>query len=237
MLNVPCIEEKVTFSSGENLLEGILAYPEDRPVREAALLLSPHPHMGGRMDNNVIEYLAQHLAAAGLATLRFNYAGVCGSSLLNMQDDTTFEYWARLEREQNYRAVLPDALAASDFLRSATSLTRAGCIGYSFGACLAVLLASEAPPAWLAVLAPPVSRAPLDGLDAVTMPSCFVAGDRDFAFSKERFQPLYEQVPGPRRFVELSDCDHFFRKREAELLASIWPIIDEPGMEDSACSL
>lgn len=219
------IEEKVAFASGANTLEGILAYPEVREVREAVLLLSPHPHMGGRMDNNVIAYLAQHLAGAGCATLRFNYAGVGGSTLEMQEDDSSFEYWARLERDQNYGTVLPDALAGQTFLQSIVPPARLGYVGYSFGACLAVLLAGAQPPAWIAVVAPPISRAPLHGLEAITMPSCFVAGGRDFAFERERFISLYDRVAGPKRFVELPDCDHFFRKREAELLAAIWPMI------------
>ena len=47
-------EEQVQFTSGPNTLEGVLAYPDDGEPEVAVLLLSPHPHMGGRMDNNVI---------------------------------------------------------------------------------------------------------------------------------------------------------------------------------------
>lgn len=227
------IEEKVIFASGVNTLEGILAYPEVREVQEAVLLLSPHPHMGGRMDNNVIACLAQGLAGAGCATFRFNYAGVGGSTLDMQENDSSFEYWARLEREQNYRTVLPDALAAQTFLQSTAPRARQGYAGYSFGACLAILLAGVQPPDWIAAVAPPVSRAPLHGLEAVTMPSCFVAGDRDFAFDLVRFLPLYDQVAGPKRFIELPDCDHFFRKREADVLAAIWPMVGRDLAEDS----
>lgn len=216
-----CIEEQVSFKSGPDTLEGILAYPDEGVPDEAVLLLSPHPHMGGRMDNNVIAHLARHLAGAGCATLRFNYGGVGGSTRALFPEDSPYEFWARLEAEQNYQAVLPDALAARACLAAAVPAARLGYVGYSFGSCLAVLLAGIHPPAWLAALAPPVARAPLTGLSVLTMPCCFVAGDRDFAFDAVQFQTLFEQVPGPKAFIELPGCDHFFRKREADVLSAI----------------
>lgn len=218
-------EEQVQFVSGPNTLEGILAYPDGDAPEVAVLLLSPHPHMGGRMDNNVIAFLAQQLAAEGCATLRFNYAGVGGSTLALEEDDSPYEYWARLEAGQNYRAVVPDAIAAREFLLAALPGVPIGYVGYSFGSCLSVLLSGLHPPAWLAVLAPPVARAPMIGMGSLTMPSRFIAGDKDFAFSQAEFDPLFEQVPGAKEFVMLPGCDHFFRKREADVLFAIRPLL------------
>ena len=62
LVSAEIVEEWVTFQAGENALEGILAYPDHQAPREAALLLSPHPHLGGRMDNNLITALAHDLA-------------------------------------------------------------------------------------------------------------------------------------------------------------------------------
>lgn len=218
-------EEQIQFASGANTLEGVLAYPDATAPEVAVLLLSPHPHMGGRMDNNVIACLGQQLAAEGCVTLRFNYAGVGGSSLALPENDSPYEYWARLEASQNYRAALPDAIAALEVLQAALPATRIGYVGYSFGACLALLLAGIRPPAWLAALAPPVARAPLVGMAGLTMPCRFIAGDKDFAFDAAEFQPAFDQVPGAKEFVLLSGCDHFFRKRELDVLAALRPLL------------
>ncbi len=218
-------EEQVQFASGPNMLEGILAYPDAGEPEVAVLLLSPHPHMGGRMDNNVIAFLAQQLAAEGCATLRFNYAGVGGSTLELAENDSPYEYWARLEAGQNYRAVVPDAIAAREFLLAALPGVHLGYVGYSFGSCLSVLLAGLHPPAWLAALAPPVARAPMVGMGGLEMPCRFIAGDKDFAFNVAEFDSLYAQVPGEKEFVMLPGCDHFFRKREAEVLSAIRPLL------------
>lgn len=218
-------EEQVQFASGPNTLEGILAYPDGDAPEVAVLLLSPHPHMGGRMDNNVITFLAQQLAAEGCATLRFNYAGVGGSTLALSEDDSPYEYWARIEAGQNYRAVVPDAVAAREFLFAALPGVSLGYVGYSFGSCLCVLLAGIHPPAWLAALAPPVARAPMIGMAGLTMPCRFIAGDKDFAFSQAEFDPLFEQVQGEKAFIRLPGCDHFFRKCEGQVLSAIRPLL------------
>ena len=218
-------EELVQFVSGANTLEGIFAYPDGGEPETAVLLLSPHPHMGGRMDNNVIAFLAQQLAAAGCATLRFNYAGVGGSTLALSEEDSPYEYWERIEAGQNYRAVVPDAFAAREFLLAALPGVPLGYVGYSFGSCLAVLLAGIHPPAWLAALAPPVARAPMIGMAGLTMPCRFIVGDRDFAFSQADFDPLFEQVQGEKAFILLPGCDHFFRKCEAQVLSAILPLL------------
>lgn len=214
-------EEQVQFASGPNWLEGVLAYPDAGTAEEAVLLLSPHPHLGGRMDNNVIAFLAQGLAAAGRVTLRFNYGGVGGSTLALADGDSAYEYWARIEAGQNYRAALPDALTARKFLCAAIPDARVGYVGYSFGACLAVLLAGVHPPDWLVAISPPVSRAPLDGVENLTMSSLFIAGDRDFAFDREGFDGIFARVPGPKKFVEIPGSDHFFRRDEARVFEAL----------------
>lgn len=213
--DVPVVEEDVLIPCGSETLEGILAYPEEEPPRQGFLLLSPHPHMGGRMDNNVIAHLAQQFAAAGHATLRFNYGGVGNSTRAGMDTAARYEFWTQLEAEQDYHAVLPDALAARAFLvRQLAPETQVAYVGYSFGTCMALLLAQVRAPAALGLVAPPVARAPLEGLDSLRSPVCFVVGDQDFAFDAGIFDRFFAVVLGIKEYVTLAGCDHFFRKEE-----------------------
>src|ERR1051325_91697 len=68
----------VTFpsASGEPFLEGVLALPESTGPFPGVVVCHPHPQMGGSMWNNVVEGGCEGLAAAGIATLRFNFRGV-----------------------------------------------------------------------------------------------------------------------------------------------------------------
>ncbi len=222
------IEENVNFRAGEKHLEGVLAYPENSIPEQAILLLSPHPHMGGRMDNNLIKHLARRFAEEGCATLRFNYGGVGNSTLPSVEGEALFEYWAKLEEEKNYEAVLPDVIAARNYLAEALPVGVAlGYLGYSFGCCLATLLAQDCPPAQLAAISPPTKRAPLEGAECLTMPSIFVVGDDDFAFDMDAFEAAFSRVSGDKRFVQLDGCDHFFRKEEERVYEAIRPLFFE----------
>ena len=224
---VDMLEEAVHFDAEGRTLEGILAYPEMTAPTHAVLLLSPHPHMGGRMDNNVITHLAHAFVAQGAATLRFNYGGVGASERPLPEGRSLFNYWSDLEATKNYAAVLPDARAARDFLAQALSPNLPmAYVGYSFGCCLALFLALETPPSHLALVSPPVREFHLDGLDQVDVPLAVVAGDKDFVFDRG----LLEELIGADRceavFTELSDCDHFYRKQEGRVMTAIAPIFN-----------
>ena len=180
------------------------------------------------MDNNVIEHLARRLAEAGSVTLRFNYGGVGGSALELPEDVTTFDYWGRIEAEQDYRAVLPDVIAARDFLaQSLSSGTPLIYLGYSFGSCMATLLTGVSAPHALIAISPPVSRVRFENLDACSMPVCFVTGDQDFVFDPDRFQETQDAMPGPKTHAHLNGCDHFFRKEEERVYQALCPFLAE----------
>lgn len=227
------VEEAVSIPCGTRVLEGILAYPEFAAPAWGILLLSPHPHLGGRMDNNVIEHLARRFAGAGCATLRFNYGGVGRSTLELAADDSPYAYWARLEAARNYEAALPDALAARAYLAGALMPgTPLGYVGYSFGSCIAVLLAGRVAPAQLALISPPVGRVDMAGLDRLDIPVGFVTGDRDFVFDADRFQAVFDAVPGPKVHIALDGCDHFFRKEEERVYQALCPCFGGAGAEE-----
>lgn len=220
------VEENIWIPMENRGLEGILAYPESEPPQRGVLLLSPHPHMGGRMDNNVIAHLARRLAEEGLAALRFNYGGVGNSELEIPQAQSLYEYWLEIEATKAYDAVLPDALAARAFLAETLSVDLPlAYVGYSFGCCIATLLAQAHPPASLAAISPPLREAPLTGLEDVVAPSCFVAGDNDFVFDRERLDALLSAMPGRSQFIELEGCDHFYRRQEERVYQAIRPTI------------
>ncbi len=178
------------------------------------------------MDNNVIEHLARRFAEAGNVTLRFNYAGVGGSPLELPTDSTPFDYWGRIEAEQDYRAVLPDAIAAREYLARILAPGHALVyVGYSFGSCMATLLTEHAGPDYLAAISPPVSRVKFEGLASCRMPVCFVTGEKDFVFEPEGFRETYDAVPGPKFHVHLDGCDHFFRKEEERVYQALRPFL------------
>jgi alpha/beta superfamily hydrolase len=209
------VEEAVRFACQGLALEGVLTYPAAGSPRGAVLLLAPHPHMGGRMDNNVVRHLTRRAAEEGCASLRFNYRGVGESQIALPPGTSVFDHFAALERERRYELLLPDAAAAWDLLVEAAGRPlRRVVVGYSLGAILAPMLAPEARPTHLVALSPPVAKVPLAAWHDCPLPALFVAGDRDFAFDRERFQSELARLPGSPAFVELAGGDHFWRREE-----------------------
>lgn len=219
------VEEELCFRAGALRLEGVLTYPQDAPPRESLLLLAPHPHLGGRMDNNVVRHLARRGAEAGRVTLRFNYRGVGSSEIVLPAGTSTYDHFAALEREQRYGDLLCDARSAYDTLAAVTGpLPRRVVVGYSLGAVLAGMLGACADATHLVGISPPVPRVSLEPWCDCEQPKLFIGGDADFAFEIGPFEQQYATLGEPKRFERIPGADHFFRKQEERLhqLLTAW---------------
>ncbi|MBW2314454.1 MAG: alpha/beta fold hydrolase, partial [Deltaproteobacteria bacterium] len=215
---VEVVRERIRIPCEGESLDAELAYPDEGRPGTAVLLLSPHPHLGGRMDNNVIRHLAKRAAEAGCAVLRFDYRGVGESTLRLPEGTSSFAHWEAMEGERSYGQLLPDANAAwATLLDAVGPVPRRVLAGYSLGAILAGMLARECDATHVLGVSPPVAKVGLDAFRSCTRPKLFVGGDDDFAFDGERFQREFEQLPEPRRFISLPGADHFFRQEEDRL--------------------
>jgi alpha/beta superfamily hydrolase len=228
---VPVVED-LFFPSGPYRLHGRLAYPEDGPVRGAAVLAGPHPLLGGHMDNNVVRALGDGLARRGLATLRFDYRGVGRSE--GPPVDLT-RHLAAFWRTGH----APDELGlASDVEAAAAELRRAvgqrpplALAGYSFGCALLPhvrLPAAESPPV-LVLVAPTVGRHDYDPYLGLANATLVVASEGDFASDPGRLRHWFGGRPAPSRLIEKPLDNHFLRGHEewlteavSEYLADLW---------------
>jgi alpha/beta superfamily hydrolase len=65
----------VIFPGPEGRLEGRYS-PGPRPRAPVAMILHPHPHGGGTMNDRMVQRLYKTFVDRGFATLRFNFRGV-----------------------------------------------------------------------------------------------------------------------------------------------------------------
>lgn len=160
----------------------VLHRPPTGPARAAAVLLHPHPAMGGDRHHPLVVAVAEGLAAAGIAALR-----------IDLRDPDVDVSACRLE-----------ALAAE--LSAEIGVERLVLVGYSWGS---VVSATAAPADLLArvLVAPPVSMidlpAPTDGTPAlVLVPAHDQYGGPDAV--------RVAMAAWPHTTIEdIDGCDHF----------------------------
>jgi hypothetical protein len=135
-------EEAVELATGDGVrLEARQSRPAD--AAGGVVVLHPHPLYGGDMDNPVVMRAVEVCAEAGLATLRFNFRGVGGST----------------GAHGGGQAEEADCEAALDVLAGVLPLSGPLAVaGYSFGAWVGgAVAARRGGLAGLALIAPPLA--------------------------------------------------------------------------------
>ena len=176
-------------------LEALLELPEHGEPREAALVCHPHPLYGGTLHNKVVHRLARGFRRNGAAVLRFNFRGVGKSE--GAYDHGNGE-------TEDARACLRWLLAQ----HSGLPYTLAG---FSFGSRVILRLGCELKTAARVVAAGYPTRAgELAGLVACVAPKIFIQSTHDQYGPRQELEPLFEQLPEPKRLIWVEAADHFF---------------------------
>jgi alpha/beta superfamily hydrolase len=211
------IDERMSFDVDGLALEGILSYRDDVGSGGKVLLLSPHPHFPGDMNNNVIRSAAAALAESGRIVLRFNYHGVEGSEPPALDGESIFDYWRRVEENRDYARSILDSAGAYRFLDEAPPRGKGGCfvVGYSFGSLVAVLAASRFPGLkGMALLSPPFGKIDLTRLEVPGCPVLLMIGEKDFVHDRDALGRAESRLGEAVRVELFPDSDHFFRGEE-----------------------
>lgn len=193
----------VTLDVGSGVsLEARLSIPAD--ARAGVVVCHPHPLYGGDMESPVVARAAQACAARNVATLRFNFRGVGGST--GTHDDGRGE-------QDDVRAALAE-------LRRRLPVGAAmAAAGYSFGAAVAAAVAADTPMAGLALIAPPVRITPMTA-PTVSGPILIVVGTDDPYCSPAALKAFRDSAPRVTLTV-IDGADHFFFGALDELGAAV----------------
>jgi hypothetical protein len=191
-------------------LETLIELPVGAEPVLAAVVCHPHPLFGGTLHNKVVHSVARVLRSHGAVTLRFNFRGVGAST--GVHADGVGEG--------------DDALAAVAALRMRWPALPLVLAGFSFGAAVAIAVASRARPAWLIAVAPAVDRVPLGGFQAPQCPWLIVQGAADEVVSAEQVRQWCANSAPGAQLCMLPGVGHFFHGRLHELqdcLVARWP--------------
>ena len=185
-------EGETTVRSGAETLEARVAVPPG--ARVGVVISHPHPLYGGDMDNPVVDRIVQACSARGVATLRFNFRGVGGSS----------------GRHDQGHGEQEDVRASLSHLHSVLGQgARVALAGYSFGAAVVAAVATSITVAGLALVAPPMRVADLQRPTGVTGPIVVVAGAEDQYCPASELEALRAIMPDAS-VVVIEGADHFF---------------------------
>ena len=161
------------------------------------MVCHPHPLYGGDLSNPVVGSICRVAAAAGFATLRFNFRGT-GASGGSHAD-------GHLEPE--------DVRSAITYLAKEAALPPGaiGLAGYSFGARMALAAGvADDRVAALAAVSPPLASRPIEGLDTLSKPLLLIAGTRDSFVPVEALRALAAPHPDRATVKLVEGEDHFW---------------------------
>ncbi len=199
---------RVSFPSGELVLEGILAIPEGAGPFPAVTVCHPHPLYGGSMDNNVVCNLSETLTQASLVSFKFNFRGVGGSQGEFGQGTG--------ERE--------DVEAATSFISTVKEVDskRIGLAGYSAGAGFALPVGfNDARIRALAAVSPPLPMFDFDFLKSCPKPKLLISGSRDNLIPTDQFLEFCQNLPEPKECESIEGADHFWWGYESSMAAKV----------------
>jgi uncharacterized protein len=191
-------EERITFSSGDLSLEGMLSPGEgDRGV----VISHPHPRYGGEMRNQVVGIIQEVFSGKGWTTLRFNFRGVGRSQ--GKYDEGVGEQ--------------EDVRAAVRHLKE-MGIKEIYLAGYSFGAWVNAQAALDMPEVAGSILvAPPQTMLDFSFLKSDSKTRLVIAGEWDTFGPLEEIHKIFGKMDSPPPLKIVAEADHFFNGATAEL--------------------
>ncbi len=209
---------EIIINGPEGRLEGRYTHSKT-PNAPLALILHPHPELGGTMNNKVTYYLFQTFVERGFSTLRFNFRGVGRSQ-------GSFD---RGEGE------LSDAAAALDWMQEINpNAPYVWVAGFSFGAWIGMQLLMRRPEIKGFVSACP----PANMFDFTFLAPCPTSGliihGRDDNFVPEPHVEKLVQKLRMQRGIEIDyrvvdGAGHFFNDHVESMTAHVHDYLNKAG--------
>ncbi len=197
-------QSAVSFTAKGMQFEGIIALPDGEGPFAGVVMCHPHPLHGGSMDNNVVAAVTFGLAAAGIASLRFNFRGVGNSEGVHAQGEQEHE----------------ETLVAMDFLGALPDVMddRIGLGGYSFSTrviCAHRQLYKK--PRAIALVAPSLEAITDSPLQKDGTPRLIVTGDRDRLANADGVDEQLARFNPPADYHVIPGADHFWVGQEGQM--------------------
>ena len=214
---------EVIFNGPAGRLQGRYQ-PGPSPDSPAAIVLHPHPRMGGTMNNRIIYAIFQAFHQRGFSVLRFNFRGVGRSQ--GAYDAGYGE--------------LSDAASALDWMQNFNANSRQIWVaGYSFGAWISMQLLMRRPEidSFISV-SPPANEYDFSFLAPCPSTGLMLTGGSDNLVPHEDVKALVEKLRLQRGiaidFKKIDGASHFYEEHLMEMKNSVGAYIDQNMTEQAA---
>jgi len=207
---------EVIFNGTEGRLEGRYHHSKEAAA-PIALLLHPHPLLGGTMNNRIIFALYQTYQKRGFSVLRFNFRGVGRSQ----------------GRFDSGQGELNDAASALDWMQTINPNASACWIaGYSFGAWISMQLMMRRPEiSGFISIAPPAGTLDFSFLAPCPASGLIVHGQHDEVVPSQAASKLAQKLSNQKKvvveFKEIPGADHTFANQLKELIGAVNAYLDK----------
>src|SRR5437762_848978 len=197
----------VIFPGPEGRLEGRFQ-PAGRPRAPVAMILHPHPHGGGTMNDRIVQRLYKTFVERGFATLRFNFRGVGRSQ-------GSFD---------NGIGELSDAAAVLDWMSTLyPNPSFCWVVGISFGAWIGMQLLMRRPEiTGFISIAPQANLYDFAFLAPCPASGLFVHGTKDQVVPEVDVQKLVDRLSAQRgikiTYTKVEGANHFFDNHMPEVV-------------------
>lgn len=219
----------------EDLIEEMIRITDDLPIKAVyregdpptfgAILVPPHPYLGGTSDNRLLHRLSSGLAAAGAFVVRFDYRqpteGAAGSLFSFWEDSDAGHRMGDDELIEIHRWMLcQDLLSDSPILW----------IGYSYGAQVCLWTLERESPDLLTLISPVVSQIGEERFNCM-QEALLVGGTDDFATPPIVFQSFSESMRVPPKARMIKDADHFFTGKDDDLMEALFDYLGDRRLD------
>ncbi len=201
---------EVIFPGPDGRLEGRY-HPQKNKDAPIALILHPHPQLGGTMNNKVVYHLHYAFHRLGFSVMRFNFRGVGRS---------------QGEFDQGI-GELSDAAAALDYVQAMNPNARTTWVaGFSFGAWIGMQLLMRRPEiAGFVSVAPPANMYDFSFLAPCPSSGLIINGELDRVAPMGEVQKLVDKLK-TQKGIEISHevipgASHFFEKQLEEMIGKV----------------
>ena len=196
--------QRITFTSGDLKLEGVLFLPEGDGTFPCVVVCHPHPLYGGSMDNNVVDAVCNALVRSSIAAFKFNFRGVGHSQ----------------GRYDEGRGEGDDARNAIKYVSTLKEIDaeRIGLCGYSAGAAFSLpACCNDKYVKSIAAISPPLEMFDFSFIADCKKPLLLISGSYDDFTPAERFIAFCADLGESSEQELIVGADHFWCGYELKL--------------------